>query len=212
MGPPVALAGIAARALPRPLLEQVSTAAMDQLARRHPGLFERLNGYADADILIEATDFGIGLRLWPGAAPPRLKVVTAREFSPPPAACVRGPFAALIGLLEGSLDGDALFFSRDLMIEGDTELVLALRNAIESAEIDLAVDLLAPLAPFDAPARAMIGFGGRLMRRAFRDAEIVRSMFAMPSELRAVEAALAGLREEVRQVQVPPRRPARARP
>jgi predicted lipid carrier protein YhbT len=42
----------------------------------------------------------------------------------------------LLGMIDGTYDGDALFFSRDLTIEGDTEAVLALRNALENAEFD----------------------------------------------------------------------------
>ena len=53
-------------------------------------------------------------------------------------------------MMHGSLDGDALFFSRDLVIEGDTAAGLALRNAIDDAELDLTVELgvlVKPLAP-----------------------------------------------------------------
>ena len=32
------------------------------------------------------------------------------------------------------MDGDALFFSRDLMIEGDTEAVVCLRNALDDMD------------------------------------------------------------------------------
>lgn len=48
---------------------------------------------------------------------------------------IRGPLLALLGLLDGTLDGDALFFSRVISINGRTEAVLALRNTIEDAEL-----------------------------------------------------------------------------
>ncbi len=56
----------------------------------------------------------------------------------------------LIGLLDGTYDGDALFFTRDLVIEGDTAAVLALRNAIEDANLDPARILGVPetVAPY----------------------------------------------------------------
>lgn len=63
---------------------------------------------------------------------------------------IRGPFLDLIDLLGGGDDGDARFFSRVLSIEGDTEVVVALRNVIDTAELDPLRDLLpipAPLAP-----------------------------------------------------------------
>ena len=70
---------------------------------------------------------------------------------------IAGPLAALIGLVHGAYDGDALFFSRDLVIEGDTAAVLALRNAIDNEELDLA-------ARDDAPVRS----AGEARRRRAR--------------------------------------------
>mgnify|MGYP000333163309 CR=1 FL=1 len=73
------------------------------------------------------------------------------------AARVRAPLLVLMGLLDGTYDADALFFSRDLAIEGDTEAVLAVRNAIEEAEL--------------TPAE-LLGLGGapaRLLDRAASD-------------------------------------------
>ncbi len=37
-------------------------------------------------------------------------------------------------MIDGSLDGDALFFSRALRVTGDTEAVVALRNALDDFE------------------------------------------------------------------------------
>jgi predicted lipid carrier protein YhbT len=48
---------------------------------------------------------------------------------------VRGPILALLGILDGTFDGDALFFHRTISITGRTEAVVALRNAIEDAEL-----------------------------------------------------------------------------
>ena len=57
-------------------------------------------------------------------------------------------------------------FPRDLAIEGDTEAVVALRNAIDDSELDLAAEaaeLLGPLKPFlDPPMRRLLPFAERL--------------------------------------------------
>lgn len=37
--------------------------------------------------------------------------------------------------MDGTYDGDAVFFTRDLVIEGDTDAVLALRNTMEEADL-----------------------------------------------------------------------------
>ena len=55
--------------------------------------------------------------------------------------------------MHGAFDGDALFFSRDLVIEGDTAAVLALRNAIDDAELDLSAEAQAMSGPFAAPVQ-----------------------------------------------------------
>ena len=48
---------------------------------------------------------------------------------------VRGPLLSLLGLLDGTFDGDALFFSRSISISGKVDALLALRNAIEDADL-----------------------------------------------------------------------------
>ena len=51
-------------------------------------------------------------------------------------------------MLHGAEDGDALFFSGELQIGGDTSAVLALRNALDDAELDLTEELAALPGPF----------------------------------------------------------------
>ena len=74
---------------------------------------------------------------------------------------ITGPLAALIGLVYGSCDGDALFFSRDRQIEGDMEAAVALRNAIDDAVIDIVAESVAwmgPLSPIvERLVRGVIG-------------------------------------------------------
>ena len=71
------------------------------------------------------------------------------------------PLAALLGMVHGAYDGDALFFSRDLVIEGDTAAVLALRNAMDNAELDLAAEAEAISGPLGARVRRLIDFAER---------------------------------------------------
>jgi O2-independent ubiquinone biosynthesis accessory factor UbiT len=52
-------------------------------------------------------------------------------------------------MIDGSQDGDALFFTRDLRVSGDTEAVVALRNALDDFEgsaLDSVVGSFGPLA------------------------------------------------------------------
>ncbi|SDL72410.1 ubiquinone anaerobic biosynthesis accessory factor UbiT [Paracoccus chinensis] len=124
------------------------TALSRRLSARHSGMLRRLGEYADRAVLIDPTDLPFVLRMEPAAGPR----ITAhrRGRAPQAAARIAGPLSALTGMLHGRYDGDALFFSRDLVIEGDTSVVLALRNALDDAELDLAEELAAlagPLGP-----------------------------------------------------------------
>jgi predicted lipid carrier protein YhbT len=69
---------------------------------------------------------------------------------------IAGPFVALIGLANGSFDGDALFFSRDITIEGDIEAIVALRNAMDDAGVNLVEDATAYLGPLGPTVGAAI--------------------------------------------------------
>ncbi|WP_323037776.1 ubiquinone anaerobic biosynthesis accessory factor UbiT [Pararhodobacter sp.] len=140
---------LAVRSLPLAPISTLLTSLTRQLMQRHPGLQRRLGDYASRRFLLDLTDLPFLLLLEPGTSRPR---VTAHARRSPPRHDTRiaGLTAAFLGMLHGSLDGDALFFSRDLVIEGDTAAGLALRNAIDNAELDLTVEmavLLKPLAP-----------------------------------------------------------------
>ncbi len=151
---PVMLAGLALGPVPPVLLQPGASLAMAFAMRRHPGLFERLDELGARVVLIDPVELPVRFLLRAGDGTPALTVIgRTREVEAD--ATIRGSLVGLIDLLEGRLDGDALFFSRALAIEGDTEAIVALRNAIDDAEIDLLEDLLAPLGPFSGAARGL---------------------------------------------------------
>lgn len=199
---PALLAGAVLRSVPRGLLRPVLAGAMTVVQRRHPDAFGRLDALGDADFLIDPVDLPLYLVLRLKAGVPRLSVVRHQADAAPPRAIIRGPLPVLVELLEGRVDGDAVFFSRDLAVEGDMEAVVALRNAIDNAGIDLAEDLLSPLGPFRRPARRALRAARVLFARARRDTEIVRDAVVAPVAARCdaqavrlgeLEAALAAL-------------------
>lgn len=182
---PVLLLGFALRPAPKPALQAAATLAMTMLARAHPEVFVRLEGLTNPDFLIDPVDLPFRFHLCTALPAPSLRVLGEdEEFDMPVAATIRGPLPALIDLLEGRVDGDALFFSRTLAVEGDMGAVVALRNAVDGAEISLAEDLLRPLGPIGAPARHLLNAGVALYRRAERDLETLRSAFVAPVERR----------------------------
>lgn len=150
---------LALRPLPLAPLRLPLALLLRQLARRHPVLFERLGEHAAKRFGIDPTDLPFAFILTPHPARPAIAVV--RRLPAQLDVRIAGPLAGLIGLVDGDLDGDALFFSRDLVVEGDVEAVLALRNAIDGAGIDLIDEIAAGLGPL-RPA------GTRLLRAALR--------------------------------------------
>ncbi|MEE3627425.1 SCP2 sterol-binding domain-containing protein [Nitrospirillum sp. BR 11752] len=151
------LAGLAARLMPplpllgRPLTGPVAArlaqAAFDRLRRRHQGVFDRLAVLGERAFLVDPSDLPVRFLLRPAGTRPGLWPIAEDAAAPPAAATLRAPLGALLALLEGRVDGDSLFFSRQLMIEGDMEAVLILRNAVDGADVTLERDLAHRLPP-----------------------------------------------------------------
>ena len=141
------LPALALRGLPLAPLSLALTGFARRMATRHPSMFRRLGDHATQRFVLDPTDLPVCLALDPAGGRPR---VTLSRGPLKGDARIAGPLAALLGMVHGAYDGDALFFSRDLVIEGDTAAVLALRNAVDDAELDLAAEAEAmggPLAP-----------------------------------------------------------------
>ena len=145
------------------------------MRRRHPAVFDRLSSLSDSQLLIDPVDlpFVFLLRFGPHPSltaiddPDAIEAVEAT-------ASIRASLPKLIDLLEGRVDGDALFFSRELIIEGDTEVVVALRNAVDGADIDLMTDVLSPLGPLARPARRLAPSASVILARASKVIGMVR--------------------------------------
>lgn len=173
---PSAGARLLAQLPPGPLSLILGRAARD-MAEQHPGLFTRLGPHAQKRFLIDPTDLPFAFLLCPRPTRPSIEALS--RSAPCRWDCrIAGPLAALIGMIHGAYDGDALFFSRDIAIEGDTEAALALRNATDDAEIDL-FDAVA--GSFGAPGRAM----GRRLRPLTRVAERITGVALMRPEMKA---------------------------
>lgn len=202
---PVLLAGLLLRPVPAVLLRPFADAAVTVMSRRHRDLFSRLAPLAGATFLIEPTDIPLRFVLRLSAGAPTLAVLS-RDAPPPPATVtVRAPLAVFIELLEGRRDADALFFARDLAVEGDTEAALFLRNAIEAADIDVAADLIAGFGPLAPVARAAWRWVQFALDYLARDLALLRDAALAP-----VNARCDRLAGEIRRLE--PGASARSRP
>lgn len=116
------------------------TLSLRSLARRRPQLFDRLGEHRSASYRIDPTDLAFSFIVVPDGKMALVRVV-GRDDPATSDVTIKGPILMLLGLLDGTLDGDALFFHRVISVSGRTEAVVALRNAIEDAEL-LPSDLL----------------------------------------------------------------------
>lgn len=177
---PLVLTAPLVRLLPLELWQPLFDRLLAAVLRRHPHVLQRLDGFEGAVVGIDPVDLPLAFLVRLDPRRPSIRAVRGVE-APPASAVVRGPLAALLDLMQGWVDGDALFFERGLTIEGDTGLIVALRNALDGAEIDIAAALPGPL--------------GALYERAEADlAGLQRAVLApATAALRAHEARLGRL-------------------
>lgn len=134
--------------VPLPVLQPVLRRVVTRMAQRRPELFQRLGAHRHKTYLIDPVNMPFALILRPDPDKPVLRAYR-RDALPPFEARIAGTFLTLLDMVDGRLDGDALFFTRDLLIEGDTEAIVTLRNALDDLEgsiIDDAADLFGPMA------------------------------------------------------------------
>lgn len=144
----------AMRPLPLFPLEIVLAGFMQRLCGRNPRIFDRLGEHAGKRFGIRTTDLPFAFIIETSAHRPRL--LLARELPAGLDAAISASLINLLALVEGRVDGDALMFSRQLVIEGDVEAVLALRNAIDDAGLDLVEEVASIFGPLGEAVRQVL--------------------------------------------------------
>lgn len=159
---PVSLARSALAIIPAQALDRVVKIVLAKMQNRHSKLFANLARLPAATVHLNPNDtpFSFGLRLGPCSEP--FYLLGAEE---PCQASVTGTLEALIDMLEGRVDGDTLFFSRDIVVTGDTEIIVGLRNTLDREEICLMDEIVALCGPFAKPAGLALDFAGHLAGR-----------------------------------------------
>lgn len=156
-----AILTLALRPLPLMPVQFLLSRILAAAVRQHRCILDRLGVHADKRFGIDPADMPFAFVLEPRPDEPRLAVV--RSLPVEIDARITGTLAALHGLACGTLDGDALFFSRDLTIEGDVEAILALRNALDDAGVDLIGVAASCLGPLDRPFREAARIAGSIL-------------------------------------------------
>jgi predicted lipid carrier protein YhbT len=152
------------RFLPLPLLQPILTLIGTQVARAQPEVFARLGPHALKSFVIDPTDLPFVLVLKPKPGAPSLSA-WRRGDVPYCHARIAGSFLDLFDLIDGSLDGDALFFSRKLQVTGDTEAAVALRNALDDVDGGVVGSITRAFGPLSGIAAMTVAYlrtlGGR---------------------------------------------------
>ena len=131
---------------------------------RHRRLIERLGPEAKKTFVIEPTDLPFAFVISPERSGMRVEVVrglAGRAFD----ARIAGPFLTLVDMSRGRLDGDALFFSLDIQVEGDVSAVVALRNAIDAEGIDIVAEFAALFGPAESLVLGLVERADGFARR-----------------------------------------------
>lgn len=140
----------------QPLLGHIVTT----IARRHPELFARLGDNCKKRFLIDPNNLPVFLLLQPDPDRPQLRVhKRGQEIAHDVYIC--GSFMTLLRMIDGQTDSDALFFNRDLTVTGDTEAIVALRNALDNMDTTLADDVAACFGPLSRPVRGLFDIAFR---------------------------------------------------
>lgn len=149
--------------LPLPLLQPLLRRLVVNTARRRPELFDRLGDYKNKRYLIDPLNMPFVFLLQPDPDKPLLRAY--RRHRPIDYdARIAGTFLTLLDMVDGRLDGDALFFTRNLIVEGDTEAVVVLRNTLDDLEGSIADDIAKTFGP---PARLSLSIIRRMRKSRY---------------------------------------------
>jgi predicted lipid carrier protein YhbT len=135
-------------------------------ARRHPDLFERLAEIPNPTFALVPDELPVAFVLRADTGRPMLRATPKGALGQAGAAAtIRGPLRLLAALADGRLDGDTLFFSREIALEGSTEAAVALRNALDAAELGGLAELVLPPGPAAALAQRLLRLAGGILEK-----------------------------------------------
>ncbi|VAW07109.1 hypothetical protein MNBD_ALPHA01-1506 [hydrothermal vent metagenome] len=197
---PLLMAGMLIRPLPLAPLNRLLQHVARRIQNNHPAILDRLRPLTGTTFLIRPTDMPHAIRMTVGDG--HMDCHIEDEFLAPADVTITGPLLSLIDMMDGKLDGDALFFSRSLTVEGDTEALLTLRNAIDSDDIDLRAEILAAFGPLEKPAAAVLKIGDQLYQRLSHNMNMISTAITRPlsTQLDGLEQENHVLRDKIRQL------------
>jgi predicted lipid carrier protein YhbT len=125
------------------------------ITQRRPEFFARLGPHIGSSYALDVTELPFVLLLKPNPQKPEM---TAHRRSEKIAsdASISGPFMDLFKVLDGRGDSDAMFFSGNIKVSGNTEAAVCLRYALDDLEGSVIEDLLHMGGPVLMPAHLLL--------------------------------------------------------
>lgn len=200
---PLTPIGMLLRPLPRGPLQTVLQRLADRLSARFPEVLERIGDVGRARLLLVATDLPWRALVALDGRGAEITLERHADGPPPEAeATVTGSFERLLACAQGGGDGDAMFFAREIAVTGNTDILVALRNALDGAEIDLAGELAALAGPLHRPVAGGMARASALYAHAAAGLQAVEADVRAPLQARldAQAQELADLRAEVQRL------------
>jgi predicted lipid carrier protein YhbT len=152
------LIGAGSRVCPLFVQEMLVNRMARHIAARHPSMISRLSDSEGKVYAFHVAELPFIITLCMKKGVPLIKL-RERKNRPHAAVTLTATLKTFIDLFEGKSDGDALFFSRELVVEGDTEALLLLRNAIESDDIDLPREIFSMFGKYEGMAHKAFDVG-----------------------------------------------------
>jgi predicted lipid carrier protein YhbT len=159
------------------VLARAVGALLRGMERAHPKLFQNLARLKPSIVHVDPADLPHRFELkYGGDEKPAVRILE-KTGEGAADATIKGNLDILLNLLEGRIDGDALFFTRGLVITGDTAAIVALRNTLDREEIDLFSDITGMFGPFAKPAGRALSALGRVRETAKNRVAAVHASF-----------------------------------
>ncbi|AEI38090.1 MAG: U32 family peptidase [Zymomonas mobilis subsp. pomaceae] len=192
---------LALTALPRPMINPLCQIVIARLERRVPGLKQRLQPLDGKKLFVQPEELDVGFLLSFRNGHPELNALAVG--SPVKVdAKLAASLDTFFDLLHGKSDGDALFFSRDLKVDGDMAVVVALRNAMDGLGEDLLSDIFSPPAPFNHLLNRVSSVANRCVDRVV--APFLQKTARLESDIGSMRAEIDQLRRHQYQKAQPP--------
>jgi len=144
--------------IPFPLIQILLNHSLRKMHNKYPRIFAKIAEKEDVSFLIVPLDLPFNFYLIVSKDNPSLSV-ERKDCDFTADATIKATLFNLLNMFEGKLDGDAAFFSKSLVIEGSTAAIVALRNAIDSENINIVQDLTEDFGIFKKLLRKIVILG-----------------------------------------------------